>query len=114
MENLPKNNSESVEEKEVLTQKMIKLAIELAETSEVFQFPGINPESYAAIKSEQDEYPGYTTPIDKLLVRFQNEGLKIVLTKDSNSENVLTLPSGVMMYIMIFYFLKICLLTEGN
>lgn len=77
-----------------LKQEKIKLALELFESGEVFPFPGINPESHSQIQVEQEEFPGYTTPIDELLVRFQNEGMKVVLTKDQHSGNILVLPGG--------------------
>ena len=92
------NNTESAEAAEIerlrIIETVIELALELSESGEAFPFPGIKPEIYEQIKAEQEEYPGYATPIDELLVRFQNEGVKIVLTKDPSAGDFMLLPGG--------------------
>ncbi len=74
-------------------ERKISLAIEFSESQEVFPFPGINPEEYSRIKSAQEKFPGYSTPIDELLERFKNEGMKVVLGKYPKSGNVYILPA---------------------
>jgi hypothetical protein len=77
--------------KTVEKEKLIALAIEVSENNEIFPFPGIDPEAYKEIKKDED--PDYHTPIDELVERFKNEGVKVVLTKHSQSGNVLILPA---------------------
>jgi hypothetical protein len=72
----------------------IALAKELHESKEVYPFPGIDPESYQTIKAEDQEYPGYTTPIDEILEKLKAQGMKVVLsTSDPESGNIFILPS---------------------
>ena len=44
------------------------------------------------IKADEEEMPGYATPIDELIERFKNEGMKVVLGKNPQSGNVFVLP----------------------
>lgn len=81
-------------EKERKKGEFIALAKELDESHESFLFPGIDPESYATLKSSEEEFPGYTTPIDTLVERFENEGMKVALGEYPDSGNVFILPSG--------------------
>ena len=46
------------------------------------------------MKIDEAEYPGYTTPIDELMIRFQNEGMKVVLGNDPKGGNVYILPAS--------------------
>jgi len=91
IEQSPKNNPESQETAQVERMRMVA---EIIESGEVFHFPGIRPEVYEQIKEEQAEYPGYTTPIDELLLRFQNEGMKLIAGRDVYSRDILVLPQG--------------------
>jgi hypothetical protein len=77
----------------------IRLAHQLIESADkpILPFPGLKPEVYEKIKSEEEEYPGYTRPIDERLERFKNEGMKLVFTKYSDinkpeSCNILVMP----------------------
>lgn len=81
-------------EKEQKKEGFIALAKELSESHESFSFPGIDPESYATLKSAEEEFLGYTTPIDTLIERFENEGMKIALGEYPDSGNVFVVPSG--------------------
>ncbi|MEX0919050.1 MAG: hypothetical protein WDZ85_03785 [Candidatus Paceibacterota bacterium] len=93
MESFPNPSPE--QEKERRKQEYILLVEKLmAENQENFPFPGIDPNSYEIIKAEQEELPGYGTPIDELITRFQAEGLKIVFGKYPESGNVFVLPQG--------------------
>jgi hypothetical protein len=74
-------------------ERIIALALELSEGHEVFPFSSIDPESYSKIKADEEEMPGYATPIDELLERFKREGMKVVLGKNPQSGNVFILPS---------------------
>jgi len=80
--------------KDQLRQKKIEMALELAESGEIFPFPGITSSSYEKMKTDEEEFPGYTTPIDELIARFQNEGMKVVLGKNPDSGNIYILPAG--------------------
>ena len=85
------NRSES-ETKEQKKKEYIALAKELSEKREGFPFPGIKPASYLKIKADQEEYPGYSTPIDEILEKLKTQGMKIVFGDDPNSGNVFILP----------------------
>ncbi|MFZ3043516.1 MAG: hypothetical protein WA058_00160 [Minisyncoccia bacterium] len=74
-------------------EKIIALAMELYESGEVFPFTGIDFESYSRMKSGEEEDPGYTTPIDEIIERLKNEGMKVVLGKNPQSGNVFVLPA---------------------
>jgi len=71
----------------------VLLAKEIIERQETFPFPGIDPEAYSKIKVDEEQSPGYSTPIDELLERFRNEGMKVVLGKHPESGNVFILPA---------------------
>ncbi len=62
-------------------------------SNEKISFPGIKTESYEKIKAEDEEFPGFTTPIDEILSRLEQEGMKIVLGKNPQSGNVFILPT---------------------
>ncbi len=81
------------EQKERANKEFIELAEALISRNEVFPFPGIDPVAYEKLKADEEEYPGYSTPIDELLERFQKEGFKVVFSKDKASANVMLLPS---------------------
>lgn len=89
----PTKQSEN-SEKEQKKGEFIALARELSESHESFPFPGIDQESYAAMKSAEEEFSGYATPIDELIERFENEGIKVSLGEYPESGNVFILPSG--------------------
>ena len=74
-------------------EQIIALALELHEQDETFLFSGIEPEAYAKMKAVDDEFPGYTTPIDDIVERLKNEGMRVVLGKNPESGNVFVLPS---------------------
>ena len=74
-------------------EKIIALAAELYESGEVFPFTGIDSESYSKTKADEEEYPGYTTPVDEIVKRFKSEGMKVVLGKNPQSGNVFVLPA---------------------
>ncbi len=90
MGNFP-NQPES--NKEQRKREAIDLARELVENNEIFSFPGIDSEAYSKIKVTEEKYPGYGTPIDELLERFKNEGMKVVLGAHPESGNVFILPA---------------------
>ena len=74
-------------------EKIIALAAELHENGEIFPFAGVDPESYLRMKAGEEEDPGYTTPIDEIVERLKNEGMKVVLGKNPQSGNVFVLPA---------------------
>ena len=45
------------------------------------------------IKESDEEFPGFTTPIDELLKKFQEEGLMVVFGKHPESGNIFTIPA---------------------
>lgn len=60
----------------------VALAIELSEEQEILPFPGVDPYQYSLVKITEAEYPGFGTPIDELIVRLKNEGMKFVMSDD--------------------------------
>lgn len=62
-------------------EKIIALAMELYERGEVFPFEGVDPEQYSRMKADEEEYPGYTTPVDEIIERFKSEGMSEDLKK---------------------------------
>ena len=72
--------------------KIIDLALELSERPG-FPFPGLARGVYERLKSDEAETMGFATPIDTLIARFENEGVKVVLGKNPESGNVFVLPS---------------------
>jgi hypothetical protein len=74
--------------------ELVGLAKELVERQETFPFPGIDQESYAKMKEADQEYPGYTTPIDELIARLKGEGMKVALGAHPESGNIYILPAG--------------------
>ncbi len=89
------HNAKPVERTEQ-KEEYITLGLELSRNPEGFPFPGIRSESYAIIKREEEEYPGFATPIDELLERFKKEGLKVVMSNDPASGNIFILPKNSM------------------
>jgi len=73
-------------------EEKIALAIELNEKQEGFPFSGIDFDFYEKTKAEEKEFAGYTTPIDELVERFKEEGIKVVLGKNPESGNIYILP----------------------
>lgn len=88
------NKVDEQSEKEARLGRIITLAREVIANAESLPFPGIKPESYNTMKRDEAEYPGYTTPIDELLARFETEDIKITLGKNPQAGNVFFLPSG--------------------
>ncbi len=71
---------------------IVALAVEIIESREVFPFSGLDSGAYAKIKADEEESPGYATPIDELVKRFEDEGMRVVLGKNPESGNVFILP----------------------
>ncbi|MDQ3076508.1 MAG: hypothetical protein M3Q63_00415 [bacterium] len=80
------------EEKEQNKQRIIALTTEIVNSKEVFPFSGIDPAAYSRMKASDEEYPGFTTPIDEIIERMKNEGMKIVFGDHPESGNVFVLP----------------------
>jgi hypothetical protein len=79
-------------EKKMTMEEFLALATELSEKQEGFVFKGLEDESYAMLKAEGDEYPGFSTPIDELVAKFEAQGIKVVLGDDPKSPNAFILP----------------------
>jgi len=57
-----------------------------------FPFPGIKTESYRQLKKEEEEFPGYVTPIDELLHEFRNKGMTVY--SKHPPKNIILIPIG--------------------
>ncbi len=62
----------------------LELARELSESGEKFPFPGIKSDVYERISADDKEYPGNVTPIDIIIERCKNEGIKVVLGRNND------------------------------
>jgi hypothetical protein len=74
--------------------KILNLVEKINESGESFPFPGINPEDYSKMKENDDEFPGYTTPIDEIIERCKKEGIKVCLGREPESGNIFVFPAG--------------------
>jgi hypothetical protein len=70
----------------------LTLAIELMESNESLSFPGLNTESYNRLKAEEEEYPGFATPIDEIIKKCEEQGIKIEIGKNPDGSNMFLLP----------------------
>lgn len=84
-------NSRGETMKQVQKREIIILSQELG--GEIFLFPGLDPSQYQKLKATDEKYPGFVTPIDELLKRFEEEGMKVVFGDHPASANVFVLPS---------------------
>lgn len=66
-------------ERERRVKEYITLGERLANRAEGFPFPGLTDESYRSLKEVAEEFPEYSTPIDELLKKLQDGGMKIDL-----------------------------------
>ncbi len=73
--------------------EIFRLVEKINESGESLPFPGINPEAYSRKKADDEEFPGYTTPIDEIIERCKKEGIKVVLGKHQESCSVFVLPA---------------------
>ncbi|MFI5205394.1 MAG: hypothetical protein ACHQVK_00475 [Candidatus Paceibacterales bacterium] len=79
----PENNIEREQEKFPTKEELVALAKEFfekenkAETESIVPFSGIKSDAYVNHKAGEAEYGVWTTPIDKILERFKNEGVKV-------------------------------------
>lgn len=90
-EQIPGTPKHEVEKAEVKS-KYIEIAKELINRHERFSFPGLNEDAYNEIKAAETEYPGYSTPIDELLKKFQEQGVKVVFGKHGEAGDIYILP----------------------
>ena len=83
-------------EKEARRIEKVALAAEIIENHEFFAFPGISPDAYSRMKADEEEFPGFAAPIDDLIKRFKDEGMKIAFVPGDNPGmgNVFVLPGG--------------------
>jgi hypothetical protein len=73
--------------------ELVALAKELSESQETFPFPGIESVAYEKLKEVDAAFPGFATPIDDLLERFKNEGIKVALGPHPENGSVFILPA---------------------
>lgn len=92
-EGSPKKPSDPIESIETRNKELVALAKELYEGHEIFPSPGFEPEAYAKLKASDEELPDYTIPINDLIRRFKNEGMKVVLGEYPESGNIFILPA---------------------
>ena len=59
-----------------------------------FKFRGLEKAAYAKLKEDDEQCPGFVTPIDELIAKFEAQGMKVVLSGHAKSCNVFILPVG--------------------
>lgn len=92
-ESIPNQDEIEKNEKMGISQEMISLAESLSHSQEAFPFYGIEPTAYSKIRETDENYPGYTTPIDELIERFKEKGLKVTMGPHPESGNIFVLPA---------------------
>lgn len=101
MNEWPSNKKEK-SEKDLRRERIAALAIELSESGEIFPFTGIDQEGYKKIKADAEadksrsDYDISSPTIDELVERFNNEGMRVVLSRSKDgtySGTVFILPS---------------------
>jgi len=89
--------AEREREKEATKREVIALAMRIIENKNDFPFPGITRDLYLRMKEQEkgeEEEILFITPIDELLERFNREGMKVVVEKNSASGAMHVLPLG--------------------
>jgi len=87
-----KGPQNSAREKSSAKNEFICVALELSQRKEKLLFPGIDEEECASLLAVDIEFPGYSTPTEEIIIRMDNEGIKVVLGKDPESGNVFIMP----------------------
>lgn len=68
------------EAREQMKRDYLELGRELSEVPEAFPFPGMKQGVYSKIKTEEKDYPaGRFTPIDELVRRLKEYGMRVTL-----------------------------------
>ena len=68
--------------------------MELIENNETLSFLGLNPGSYNLLKAEEKEFPGFATPIDEIIKKCEEQGLKIELGRNQSGYDMFLLPAN--------------------
>jgi hypothetical protein len=90
-ESLPQLPSNE-EQKKADREKYIQLIETLSQKVDGFPFPGVDEETLKGLLEEEAKYPGFATPVEKLLIRMREEGIKIVQGVHPGSGNVFVVP----------------------
>ena len=80
-------------EKEMTKEELIELLKGLSERLESFPFSGLEEDVYAKMKADEEEYPGFATPIVELMQRFEANGCKVVLGDNPDAGNAFIVPA---------------------
>jgi len=89
----PGGESEAAREKRERRARKLGLATEAMERGETFPFPGITREADAGLRASAEDIPDRTTPVDRHLERFENEGMKVVIITKDKISKVWILPT---------------------
>ncbi|MBT3704533.1 hypothetical protein HOG17_02005 [Candidatus Peregrinibacteria bacterium] len=88
----PQSTSEREKQERVV--EILRLVEKINESGAPLPFPGIPQETYLKMKADENEAPGYTTPIDEIIFRCQREGIKVITGRHPGSGGVFILPAG--------------------
>ncbi len=73
--------------------RQYELGQALYESGAIFSWPGIDPAAHRRLKNDEEEFPGYATPIDELIERCENEGIKVLFNKSSRNKEIYIVPA---------------------
>ncbi len=83
----------SVDRREA-TVRILELGRELYESEQVCKWPGLKPSAYQSLKKDEEEFPGFVTPIDELIERFEAEGMTFIIDPSGKNQEVFVVPAG--------------------
>lgn len=90
------SSMEEVFKKEQARERLVVVAHELFKSGTVFPFSGIDDDALLRLQeADKEAPPGYITPIEDIVERMKNEGIKIFLGKPERNDtaNVLVIPA---------------------
>lgn len=93
-EKIEQGEPEATVEKETAGLRVRALAEVLAAERRVMAWPGIDPESYRIQKREEEEFPGFVTPIDEIIERCEQEGIRVYMVNNPRNLDVYIIPAG--------------------
>lgn len=91
---MPQNDPEQFaqNEKEKRRKRKNFLTRELIDNQVKIDFPGIDHINYQKLKADDEEFPGFVTPIDDLIERMEVEGIRVVFGTNTESGNMVFVP----------------------
>lgn len=67
----------------------------IIEKNEVFAFEDLEDGVLEKLQAEDEEYPGYATPISELVARFEKEGFRVASGEKGGVVNLRAIPNRI-------------------